>query len=68
MTPRGKLTQVNSGVFLMNLTRMREPVFQTNQQISIENQHWDAELFKPLYKKFKSDMYFNFFQKLKVFH
>lgn len=57
MTPQGKVTQVNSGVFLMNLTRMREPVFRTNSQVSLDFFTWNKDLFFPLYHKFKSDMY-----------
>ena len=57
MTPQGKLTQVNSGVFLMNLTRMREAVFRTADSISLDNFSWNKDLFFPLYHKFKADMY-----------
>ena len=57
MTPNGRVTQVNSGVFLMNLTRMRKPVFRTNDKISLDDMKWDKDLFFPLYHKYKSDMY-----------
>merc|ERR1719454_436227 len=57
MTPNGRVTQVNSGVFLMNLTRMRRPVFRTNDKISLDDFKWDKDLFFPLYHKYKSDMY-----------
>ena len=57
MTPNGRVTQVNSGVFLMNLTRMREPVFRTNDRISLDDFSWNKDLFFPLYHKYKSDMF-----------
>jgi UDP-xylose:glucoside alpha-1,3-xylosyltransferase len=58
MKPTGGVTQVNSGVFLMNLTRMRQEVFVTAETISLEdNFKWDAKLLIPLYYRFKKDMY-----------
>lgn len=57
MTPNGRVTQVNSGVFLMNLNRMRKPVFRTNDKISLDDFKWDKDLFFPLYHKYKSDMF-----------
>lgn len=49
-------TQVNSGVFLMNLTRMRSPIFNTDYTLSSENLTWSKELLFPLYQKFNKDM------------
>lgn len=49
-------TQVNSGIFLMNLTRMRMPVFNTDYTISAENLTWNKTLLFPLFEKFKKDM------------
>ena len=37
MTPKDGVTQVNSGVFLMNLTRMREERFMTAKSTSLNN-------------------------------
>ena len=51
------MTQVNSGVFLMNLTRMREPVFNTAESISLNSFKWDKDLLLPLYYRNKKDMY-----------
>uniref|UniRef100_F6RNX9 UDP-D-xylose:beta-D-glucoside alpha-1,3-D-xylosyltransferase n=1 Tax=Ciona intestinalis TaxID=7719 RepID=F6RNX9_CIOIN len=52
----GKKTQVNSGVFLMNLTRMRQPVFATESE-SRQKISWNKKLLFPLYRKHKEDMY-----------
>ena len=58
MTPSGKLTQVNSGVFLMNLTRMREHRFVTSEAISLNGTFkWDKDLLLPLYYRNKNDMF-----------
>ena len=57
MTPKGSVTQVNSGVFLINLTRMREPDLVTSETISLETFKWDSKLFIPLYYRFKKDMF-----------
>ena len=57
MRPSGGVTQVNSGVFLMNLTRMREETFVTSETISLDTFKWDAKLLIPLYYRFKKDMY-----------
>ena len=57
MRPTGGVTQVNSGVFLMNLTRMREETFVTSETISLDTFKWDAKLLIPLYYRFKKDMY-----------
>lgn len=51
------MTQVNSGVFLMNLTRMREPVFNTAESISLNSFKWDKDLLLPLYYRNKKDMF-----------
>uniref|UniRef100_H2ZJF6 UDP-D-xylose:beta-D-glucoside alpha-1,3-D-xylosyltransferase n=1 Tax=Ciona savignyi TaxID=51511 RepID=H2ZJF6_CIOSA len=52
----GKKTQVNSGVFLMNLTRMRQPVFATDPDISKTKSSWQKELLFPLYRLHKEYM------------
>ena len=57
MTPKGGVTQVNSGVFLMNLTRMREERFVTAESISLNNFKWNKELLLPLYYRNKKDMF-----------
>ncbi|XP_039249590.2 glucoside xylosyltransferase 1-like isoform X1 [Styela clava] len=56
LTPEGKLTQVNSGVFLMNLTRMRERRFNTDPSISGDTFSWNQDLLLPLYHKYKAEM------------
>ena len=57
MTPSGGVTQVNSGVFLMNLTRMREQKFATAEAISLNMFKWDKDLLLPLYYRNKKDMF-----------
>ena len=58
MTPSGRITQVNSGVFLMNLTRMRERKFATDQRIAKEMFKWDKDFLLALYYKNKKDMFY----------
>ncbi|CAK8694314.1 unnamed protein product [Clavelina lepadiformis] len=55
--PGGKFTQVNSGVFLMNLTRMRQVIFKTDESLSKKLSPWNKDLFIPLYRLGIKDMY-----------
>nr|CAB3251437.1 glucoside xylosyltransferase 1-like [Phallusia mammillata] len=55
--PNGHVTQVNSGVFLMNLTRMRRPVFRTDPKLSRSTFSWNKDYLLPLYRSHIEDMH-----------
>jgi len=54
-----EMIQVNSGVMLMNLTKMRTNIFRSPQNSKAEKKSWNEQLFLPLYEKYNFDKNFN---------